>query len=129
LIVDHNGTRPTFSEIADFVRRWAFIPSKQQITPHTQFERDLGITGDDGCDLLEAVQKQFRVNLAPDEAGYRTIFGLGQNEYLLSSEGFSIGSGGTDMITLFTNTNPSVRAFTVGELYEAIQKAPSTGYG
>jgi acyl carrier protein len=127
LIVDYNGTRPTFSDIADFVRGWASIPPKQQITPDTQFERDLGITGDDGSDLLEAAQKRFRVNLAPDEDGYRTIFGLGPNEYLFNSEGFSIGSGGTDMITLFTNTNPSVRAFTVGELYEAIQKAPSTG--
>jgi hypothetical protein len=127
LIVDYNSTRPTFSDIADFVGGWGFIPPKQQITPDTQFERDLGITGDDGSDLLEAVQKRFRVNLAPHEDGYRTIFGLGPNEYLFNSEGFSIGSGGTDMITLFTNTNPSVRAFTVGELYEAIQKAPSTG--
>jgi hypothetical protein len=52
---------------------------------------------------------------------------LGDNEYLFNSEGFSIGSGGTDMITLFTNTNPSVRAFTVGELCEAIREAPSIG--
>ena len=127
MIVDRSGTRPTFGEIADFVREWASIPTKQEITPDTQFERDLGITGDDGSDLLEAVQKRFSVNLAPDESGYRTTFNLRPNEYLFNSEGFSIGSGGTDMITLFTNTNPSVRRFTVGELYEATRKAPSIG--
>lgn len=124
--MDRGDTRPTFNEIADFVREWAFIPAKQQISRDTQFERDLGITGDDGSDLLEAAQKRFKVDLAPDEGGYRTIFNLRPNEYLFNSEGFSIESGGTDMITLFTNTNPSVRAFTVGELCEAVRKAPST---
>jgi hypothetical protein len=112
--------------VSDFVRDWARIPSKKQITPETEFERDLGITGDDGGELLEAAQKQFKMNLTDGENGYRTIFKLDLNEYLFNSEEFSIGPGDTDMITLFTNTNPSVRAFTVGELYEAIQKAPST---
>jgi hypothetical protein len=66
---------------------------------------------------------QFKVNLKDGDNGYRTIFKLGPNEYLFNSEGFSIGSGGTDMITLFTNTNPSIRRFTVGELCDAIREA------
>src|SRR5258708_16302627 len=74
------------------------------------------------CPIL--AQEQIGVDLAPDENGYRTIFGLGANEHLFNSVGFTIGSGGSDMITLFTNTNPSVRAFTVGQLCEAIQRAP-----
>jgi hypothetical protein len=123
--MDSNGTTPSFEEVADFVRRWASVPAKQPITLHTQLERDLGITGDDGGELLEAAQEHFKVDLA--DGGYRKIFNLGDNEYLFNSEGFSIGSGGTDMITLFTNTNPSVRRFTVGELCEAIGKAPSIG--
>jgi hypothetical protein len=123
--VSSDGARPTFDDVAEFVRRWARIPAKKPITSDTQFERDLGITGDDGGELLEAAEVQFKVNLRDGDNGYRTIFKLGPNEYLFNSEGFSIGSGGTDMITLFTNTNPSVRRFTVGELYDAIGKAPS----
>jgi flagellar basal body rod protein FlgG len=125
--MDNNGTAPTFEEVADFVRGWALIPVKQPITVHTQFERDLGITGDDGGELLQAAQEHFKVDLADGGNGYRKIFNLGDNEYLFNSEGFCIGSGGTDMITLFTNTNHSVRALTVGELCEAIGKAPFIG--
>jgi Protein of unknown function (DUF1493) len=125
--VDSNDTAPSFEEVADFVRKWASVPAKRPITLHTQFERDLGITGDDGGELLQAAQKHFKVDLTDGGNGYRTIFNLGANEYLFNSEGFSIGSGGTNLITLFTNTNPSVRAFRVGELCEAIKKAPSIG--
>jgi hypothetical protein len=125
--MDSNGTAPSFETVADFVRRWAHVPAKQSITIHSQFERDLGITGDDGGELLQAAQEHFKVDLADGGNGYRKIFNLGANEYLFNSEGFSFGSGGTDMITLFTNTNPSVRAFTVGELCEGVGKASPIG--
>lgn len=125
--MDRNATAPTFEDVANFVRGWAFIPAKRPITLHSQFERDLGITGDDGGELLQAAQEHFEVDLADGGNGYRKIFNLGANEYLFNSEGLSFGTGGTNMITLFANTNPSVRAFTVGELYEAIARAPSIG--
>jgi hypothetical protein len=91
--VDSNGTAPGFEEVANFVRGWALVPAKQPITVHTQFERDLGITGDDGGELLQAAEEHFKVNLRDGDNGYRTIFNLGSNEYLFNSEGFSIGSG------------------------------------
>ena len=116
--MDRNDESPTFEDVVDFVRGWARIPAKRQIAHDTQFERDLGITGDDGSELLEAAQKRFRVNLAPDETGYRGTFGLGPNEYLFNSEGFGFGAAA---IALFSNH--SVRAFTVGELYRALVKA------
>jgi hypothetical protein len=116
--VDSNSKSPTFNDVADFVCTWGRIPVKRQISSETQFERDLGITGDDGSELLEAAQKKFGVDLAPNESGYRKIFGLGPNEYLFNSEGFGPVAG---LITLFTA--PSARAFTVGELFTAIQKA------
>jgi acyl carrier protein len=124
--VDANTTRPTFSDIADFVREQARLPAKRQIEPDTQFERDLGITGDDGVELLEAAQKRFKVNLRPDESSYRAIFNLRANQYLFNSEGLDLWSGGIDIVTLFTDTNPTVRALTVGELFEAIQIVPLT---
>lgn len=119
--MDRNDESLAFEEVANFVRGWARIPAKRQITPDTQFERDLGITGDDGSELLEAVQKRFRVNLAPDETGYRETFGLGPNEYLFNSEGFGFGA---EIVTLLSNH--SVRAFTVGELYRGLIKAQET---
>jgi hypothetical protein len=124
--VDREDSRPTFSDVAGFVRDWARVPAKKQITPDTQFERDLGITGDDGDELLLAAQKRFKVNFTDGENGVRTIFNLGPNEYLFNSEGFSLGFGGPAIVTLFSNPNMdySVRAFTVGELSEAVQKAP-----
>jgi acyl carrier protein len=71
LIVDSKKRSLVFDDVADFVRAWARVPIKQQITPETQFERDLGITGDDGSELLDAAGKHFMVNLASDETGYR----------------------------------------------------------
>ena len=118
--MESNERGLTFDDVADFVRAWASVPVKRQITPETQFERDLGITGDDGAELLEAAEKNFMVNLASDEGGYRAAFGLGPNEYLFNSEGFGLGAA---IITLFSH--PSVRAFTVGELYQAMRKAPA----
>ena len=110
--MDSYRKNPTFDDVADFVREWARVPAKRQIEPETQFERDLGITGDDGSELLDAAQKKFGADLAPE------TFGLGPNEYLFNSEGFELGAA---FVTLFTN--PSVRDFTVGELYQAVVKA------
>ena len=62
--------------------------------------------------MFDAAQKKFGVDLAPNESGYRIIFGLGPNEYLFNSEGFGLVAG-------------TVRAFTVGELHEAIRRAPA----
>jgi hypothetical protein len=43
-----------FDQFADFVREWGGLSRKKKIAPESEFEADLGITGDDGCDLLEA---------------------------------------------------------------------------
>jgi acyl carrier protein len=107
----------SFDRFAEFVRRWAFVPSKKEIQTETQFERDLGITGDDGSDLLVATEKEFGVSLSSEESGYRETFGLGQNEYLFNSEGGTVW----EPTTLFGTS--TVRAFTVGELYLAVKRA------
>ena len=38
----------TFDEFADFIREYWQVPDRKRISPETQFERDLGLTGDDG---------------------------------------------------------------------------------
>ncbi len=105
---------PSFDCFADFVRNQARLSAKKRITPDTQFERDLGITGDDGGQLLLATEKTFGICLHSEESGYRETFHLSPNEYLFNSEGW-------DLNALFSTK--TVRAFTVGELFNALTRA------
>jgi acyl carrier protein len=109
----------SFPEFAEFVRQWAGISRKKQIRPETAFEEDLGITGDDGCELLEAVEKHFDVKLASEEDGYRKTFNLSPHQFLFHSEGFSLVS--SEVLTIFGA--PVVVRFTVGSLYHAVREA------
>ena len=128
------GEPLTFEEIAKFVRMSAGVRETKAITPETQFERDLGITGDDGCELLEAAEEHFQITLHSEEDGYRKAFNLGANEYLFHSEGgvFLPLLNSQPIITLFGSESSqfgseNVRTLTVGDLYNAlkIQKASS----
>ena len=82
--------KPTFQDLVDFVRSWAQVSPEQAIEPDTEFERDLGITGDDGGYLLEGAEKHFAIQLSTKDDGYRKTFDLGKNEYLFNSEGFPL---------------------------------------
>ena len=119
------GSTPSFEQFAAFIRKWAAIPARIEIRPETLFEDDLGITGDDGSDLLEATEDHFRVRLSSPENGYRPTFDLAPHEVLFRSEGF--GPDLSDIMSLFgpSVVPTSVRAFRVGELFEAVKNAPS----
>jgi acyl carrier protein len=111
-----------FKELAEFIREWSHLPPRKQIAPGTQFERDLGITGDDGCELLEAVEKRFDISLSYEEGGLRKTFNLGPNEFLFHSEGFELFP--FEQLSIFgRSSTPTIRSFTVGELYDAVQQA------
>jgi hypothetical protein len=111
----------TFDEFAAWLREYWSVPVRKAISPETQFERDLGLTGDDGDDLLEAVEKEFEVRLGNEETGVRETFSLEPNEYLFHSEGW--GPSPAELISLFSNSpSPIVRSFTVGELFEAVRR-------
>ena len=101
-----------FECFSKFIREFIGVREKVPITPLTKFENDLGVTGDDGCDLLSAVEKEYEVKLSSEEHGYRTTFKLGDDEYLFHSEGF-------DLFGVFGKKNRVVE-FTVGQLYEAV---------
>jgi hypothetical protein len=111
----------TFDDFAGFIREYWAVPARKEIAPETQFERDLGLTGDDGNDLLLATEKQFGVALCSDEVGVHKTFNLEPNEYLFHSEGLELFP--FEMTSLFSATAHSVRKLTVGELYEAVRKA------
>jgi hypothetical protein len=103
---------PTFDEFALFVRDFTGYPVRKAITPATLLEKDMGVTGDDGTDLLEATQKRFDV----DWADIREAFKLGPNEYLFHGEGFGL----FPLWLVETGARPSIRPFTVGDLYDVV---------
>ena len=104
----------SFEQLADFVRKWTLLSNDKQISLDTQFERDLGITGEDGIELLEAVQERYGIEFTSES------FRLEFNEYVFHSEGFELFP--IFFQSLFGKPMPEVRSFTVGELYEAVLK-------
>ena len=119
---------PSFEDFADFVRGWAGVPKRKQITPATLFEDDLGITGDDGTDLLGETERRFGVSLSSPEHGYRVTFNLEPNEFLFHGEGF--GPNWPEVLGFRASTlPPRVRSFTIGELFNAVRNAANTAPG
>jgi hypothetical protein len=111
----------TFDQFANFIREFWSVPARKEIAPETQFERDLGLTGDDGDELLLATQRRFGVKLGSEETGIRETFNLRPNEYLFHPEGWDIFP--FRFTSLFGAEEYTFRKFTVGELFEAVCKA------
>lgn len=111
----------TFDEFAAWLREYWRVPARKAIVPETQFEHDLGLTGDDGTDLLEATERRFEVQFSSEESGLRDTFNLQPNEYLFNSEGW--GPSPAEIISWFSGSPSAVvRRFTVGELFEAVRR-------
>lgn len=106
---------PNFDELAEFVRHFSGYNPGKIIIPNTLFENDLGITGDDGVELLETVEQHFDIQLTDADGSARNTFRLGPNEYLFNGEGF-----GFSLWWFGKSQKPIIHPFTVGELYEAI---------
>ena len=111
----------TFDQFTNFIRDYWHVSDRKKVSPETQFERDLGLTGDDGIELLEATEKRFGVTLCSEETGLRETFNLGPTEYLFHSEGLDLFP--FRFTSLLSAVEPTVREFTVGELFEAVRKA------
>ena len=86
---------------------------RKAITAATLLEDDLGITGDDGVELLEEIQKRFEVSFIGADGTLREAFGLAPDEYLFHSEGFSL-------IKLFGFGREKVKTLSVGFLHQVI---------
>ncbi len=96
------------------------MSNKFVVRSETRLESDLGVTGDDGEELLKAVAKEFGVALANPDDGYRTTFSLSPNEYLFSSEGFDLLGIGSLIGRIGGTPNHIVRDLTIGQLHTAI---------
>jgi hypothetical protein len=103
---------PSFERFCEMIREKSGFSQSKLITPDTQFERDLGITGDDGSELLETIERNYHIQFT------RESFGLAANEYLFHGEGFDLF--GTLIRTLRRKPEPEFRSFTVGELSTAL---------
>jgi hypothetical protein len=102
------------------------ISQKKLITEHTALEHDLGITGDDGIELLEDIEKQFSLSFACQDGTIRDVFGLKDGQYLFHSEG---GTPFDLLLSLFGVDTEKVKPITVGQLYEAAVKAKNRANG
>ncbi len=70
----------SFQDVAEFVANFCGADSSS-IHPGTRLEADLGITGDDGVDLLAAFAERFRVDFGRPDS---------KEQYLFHSEGWPL---------------------------------------
>jgi len=78
------------------------------------------VTGDDGVDLLKAVELEYGVSFESEERSFHETFNLKPNEYLFGAEGGPTLLGHFAITTIFGPAPDTVRPFTVGELYETV---------
>src|SRR5262245_19362155 len=104
-------------EFIDFIRETQRIPRSKEVLESSYLEKDLGITGDDGCELLEEIERRFKVSFNP------TVLGLRDGQYLFHSEGGKI----LQLIASVLGRDfENVKSITVGELYRATCRAFET---
>lgn len=108
---------PTIDNLITFIREHQRIPARINITPATRLEDNLGITGDDGSELLEALEKQFDVSFKGADGTLRTTFGLEEDEHLFHSEGIGFFNF---IARLFARDLEKVRPLTVKRLFHVI---------
>jgi hypothetical protein len=104
-------------DLISFIRENQGIGKRKTITADTLLERDLGITGDDGGELLEEIQNKFGVSFAGSDGSLRKAFGLAPDEYLFHSEGFSPF---LFIASLLGFSIEKVKPLSVGQLYRVI---------
>lgn len=104
-------------DVIAFIREHQRLGVRIPITSTTFFERDLGITGDDGVELLEDIQKRFGVSFIGPDGSLRVAFGLAADEYLFHSEGFSLFGF---IAHLFGWASEKVRPLSVGRLHQVV---------
>lgn len=112
------------SEVIAFVREYTGVSERRPIGPDTRLEADLGVTGDDGDELLREAAEQFQVDLASPADGIARTLDLGPNEYFFGPEGFDPLGIGEFVRRLRGKPRARCRDLTVGELHFAIQRAP-----
>ena len=108
-------TKPcTLPELIDFIRENQGIARNKPVLVTSYLEKDLGITGDDGSDLLEAIEERYNITFTMESLG------LSKGQGLFHSEGMRIFQL---IASLFGRDSENVKDITVGDLYIAICQA------
>lgn len=110
----------TLENLNSVIRELQGIPSKILIDENTLVENELGLTGDDGDEVLQEIEKVFELSFKGKDGSLREFFGLKDNEYLFHSEGFDILGV---FKKLFGINNESIKPFIVGELFKGALRA------
>ncbi|MDH3223375.1 MAG: DUF1493 family protein [Gemmatimonadota bacterium] len=111
-------------DVVEFVREFTRVPPRISITADTRIEADLGVTGDDGVELLLGAEERFCADFGDDLAG---VFGLDQGQTLFNDEGTGMPGMGVLLRLLGRGAPPEVRDLKVGELYEALLRSTVEG--
>ncbi len=111
------NTMILLSDVISFIKENQGIGSSREISESTLLESDLGITGDDGIELLEDLEKRFDISFAGSDGSLREAFGLEKNEFLFHGEGFDFFGISA---SLFGRAHTRVKALSVGELHRVI---------
>ncbi|GAA5172832.1 DUF1493 family protein [Viridibacterium curvum] len=114
----------TLAEVIACIRDSQGIKEAKPISEATLLERDLGITGDDGSELLEELQKRFGVSFTGADGTLREAFGLEEDEYLFHSEGMSLF---LMIANLFGFSIEKVKPLSVAQLHHVILEKRKTG--
>jgi hypothetical protein len=110
----------TVEHLIEFIRHHQRIAKEMVIDQYTLLEKDLGITGDDGGELLDVIEKEFAVSFVGSDSTIRKAFGLEKSEYLFHNEGV----GFFEFIASFLGRGlEKVKPLTVGELYKVVLSA------
>ncbi len=107
----------SFDKLIEIIRECQGFSAQYEISADMLLERDLGITGDDGCELLEAIEQTFGMSFLGTDGTLKETFKLAEGEYLFHSEGFSLFGF---IATLLGKDTEKVKPLTVGQLYEAV---------
>lgn len=104
----------SFDSFTRFIIRERLLDDDYIATKDTLVEDDLGITGDDGAELLEALEKEYQIEFEDGTGSLRKAFGMREDEYLFHSEGFCI-------FDFWRNRKKeNVIKLTLGKLYDVV---------
>jgi hypothetical protein len=106
----------SFQEFASTIRKLEGRPDALKIDPSTRIERDLGIVGDDGFDLLGKLENKFGFRFGANGRAPRQVFKLAPKELLFSPEGVDV----VGLVLWLLRRPRNVKQLTVGELYEIV---------
>jgi len=99
---------------------------REAIDEHTFLERDLGVAGDDGDDLLLEAEKVFEISFGQNEEQFRALFSLKENEYLFTGEGLDLLGFCYLWRKLRGISEPVIRDLSIAQLHNVLVKLHDT---